>query len=399
MIYLTYGRNLQNELIHISEAARGAQAGLHCPFCGSPLVAKKGPVVIWHFAHAAGESCRQSGATDLIPSYEGYFVYGLTPAQRLTLASVFEAQRTERSTFFDASEFHPATRAALAEKGFLRLIYTPSGLGPYGRRPIARLTTKAQAFAAQLTLAQFADFMAAEYRQACTRLAAPADADEAMAAQLLAVEIERVRATSLYFLRIEAEGENARFVFYKIGITARPLAERVAEITAWLAAHFDKLAVEPLYYLPGLPFVEGYFKAKYATVGLPIGPATEYFEWDDIGPILAEFEVLAARQVDLEPEGRPAGNMPTRLRFRAYFEGIDRIPNDFTGRLEPWALLVDVINLDAGGARFADWLHLAYGKQFEALGHLRPDDIIEFNAAIAGSTLKQPTKFEVKKDD
>jgi hypothetical protein len=96
MIYLTYGRDLSSNLIHISEAARGAQAGLRCPFCGSPLVAKKGPEVIWHFAHAADESCRQSGAADLIPSYEGYFVYGLTPAQRLTLASVFEAQRTER---------------------------------------------------------------------------------------------------------------------------------------------------------------------------------------------------------------------------------------------------------------------------------------------------------------
>jgi hypothetical protein len=145
--------------------------------------------------------------------------------------------------------------------------------------------------------------------------------------------------------------------------------------------------------------VEGYFKAKYATVGLPIGPATEYFEWDDVGPILAEFEALAARRFDLEPEGRPAGDLPARLRFRAYFEGIDRIPNDFTGRLEPWALLVDVINLDAGGELFADWLHLAYGKQFEDLGHLRPGDIIEFNAAIEGSTLKRPTKFGVKKDD
>jgi hypothetical protein len=71
---------------------------------------------------------------------------------------------------------------------------------------------------------------------------------------------------------------------------------------------------------------------------------------------------------------------------------VDKILNNYTGYYEPFVLLVDVVNLDA------DWLHMAYGKQLEALG-AHPGDMIEFNAAIDSDQLKRPTKFELRKDD
>ena len=71
----------------------------------------------------------------------------------------------------------------------------------------------------------------------------------------------------------------------------------------------------------------------------------------------------------------------------------ERLANNYNNFLQPFALLVDIVNLDAGGERFADWQYFAYGKQLEALGILRSGDQIEFNAAIDGDELKRPTRL------
>jgi hypothetical protein len=101
MAFLTYGRNSQDDLVHISEVERGGGIGLFCPFCSRPLVARKGRVVAPHFAHTAGGSCRPSRVTaELIPSFEGYFIYGLSAAQRQALAVALVVRQ---GGFFDTS--------------------------------------------------------------------------------------------------------------------------------------------------------------------------------------------------------------------------------------------------------------------------------------------------------
>jgi Competence protein CoiA-like family len=44
-----------SQLIHIDDVARGLACGCCCPECGRPLVAKKGEVLMHHFAHAADD--------------------------------------------------------------------------------------------------------------------------------------------------------------------------------------------------------------------------------------------------------------------------------------------------------------------------------------------------------
>lgn len=52
-------------LIHISEASRGASCGCHCVVCGEPLVARKGQIREHHFAHFGGGGCIGAGETIL----------------------------------------------------------------------------------------------------------------------------------------------------------------------------------------------------------------------------------------------------------------------------------------------------------------------------------------------
>lgn len=52
-------------LTHIDSVARGLKCGCVCPACGEPLVAKKGAVMMHHFAHHNGQSCAYGYETSL----------------------------------------------------------------------------------------------------------------------------------------------------------------------------------------------------------------------------------------------------------------------------------------------------------------------------------------------
>jgi hypothetical protein len=118
-------------------------------FLVGPLVAREGRGVAPHFPHTASGPCRPSRVnTDLIPSFEGYFIYGLSAAQRKALGS-------HQGGFFDASVAGRTTLETLARKNYLKLIQTPSEIIRRSK-PIAQLTTKAFGFDCRLPLAETA---------------------------------------------------------------------------------------------------------------------------------------------------------------------------------------------------------------------------------------------------
>src|SRR5262245_27287134 len=116
-MFLTYGRDGRDNLIHISEAERGDACGLFCPFCRGPLTARKGDIVAHHFAHR-GESCRPASADadDFIPSYEGYFILGLTKPQRQALHRLITEYGHKP---FLGDRINAATFKSLGHKGFI----------------------------------------------------------------------------------------------------------------------------------------------------------------------------------------------------------------------------------------------------------------------------------------
>jgi hypothetical protein len=64
MEYLKYGL-LNDGLVHINEVARGLACNCVCPFCKSPLIAKKGQNKAYHFAHYRLSDCNHGTETAL----------------------------------------------------------------------------------------------------------------------------------------------------------------------------------------------------------------------------------------------------------------------------------------------------------------------------------------------
>lgn len=52
-------------LVSIRQVPSGLQPDCRCPACGSPLIAKKGPIRQHHFAHVSGNSCESAAETAL----------------------------------------------------------------------------------------------------------------------------------------------------------------------------------------------------------------------------------------------------------------------------------------------------------------------------------------------
>lgn len=266
-MFLTYGRSDQGQLVHIAEAKSGRACGLNCPFCGGPLVARKGRILAHHFGHRQ-TTCRPqvAGEEDLIPSYEGFYLMGLTRVQQRTLHQLIEAHGPRP---FLAADLPAVTRKALVEKGCLSLWEQP---GRFERLEMAgRLTAKGLAFGGGLTLLEFARLMQAAFERAEARLDDETDEPLAGAArEMLARELERLRQTSLYFLEIET----GQGTLHKIGLTSRRLPERLAEIGQFVSSQTTLRQITPLYRLEGVAYVEGYFKAKYHDYRHPLGQAT-----------------------------------------------------------------------------------------------------------------------------
>jgi hypothetical protein len=65
-IQLIYGKPPPpGRLVHVDDAPRGGNCGLACPTCNGDLVAKKGEIRSWHFAHMNGIECVGAAETAL----------------------------------------------------------------------------------------------------------------------------------------------------------------------------------------------------------------------------------------------------------------------------------------------------------------------------------------------
>lgn len=386
-MFLTYGRDASDTLIHISDAPSGNACNLVCPFCAMPLTARKGDIMGHHFAHQH-DSCRSVWAsTDtFIPSYEGYYLMGLSKHQQRATHEI--AQQYGWHSFY-ADEINQMRLQSLIAQNMLALVrYQPDERERM--RDVAQLTDKAKAFLCQFSLTEFTQFMRAEIERSRQRLAAETDPEYQVALAMLENEIHRLNHTTLYFLRIET----TQGCLHKIGITIRPIEQRLSEIRDDLQRQQrEVIQITPLYQLIGVAYIEGYFKAKYAAQQVEMGAATEYFTLDDMVAIISELDELQQAVNAGFPEAVRVEHSGDRPRFRATFERYHRRENPFAPRgRDHVVMLVDITTL-ATGECVADWQYFIRGKGFDALGTLQKGDVLEFTGVVEQGKVKRPAKL------
>jgi hypothetical protein len=105
--------------------------------------------------------------------------------------------------------------------------------------------------------------------------------------------MQRILQTTLYFIEVRTD----EGVLHKIGVTTRPIEQRLAEIRLDLVTHFGAVEVVPLGTWAHRGNVELYFKHRYRQFQRPIGSLTEYFAFDDVKCVLRDLRRMKPKEL------------------------------------------------------------------------------------------------------
>ncbi|MBD0347307.1 MAG: GIY-YIG nuclease family protein, partial [Coleofasciculus sp. Co-bin14] len=94
-----------------------------------------------------------------------------------------------------------------------------------------------------------------------------------------------------YFLEIRA----GRKTLHKIGVTKRPIEERVIEVQRDLATHYKQIEIKVMGTWNHRGNVELYFKHRYKDFNYRIGKLTEYFKFNDLELVLRDLHQMKSK--------------------------------------------------------------------------------------------------------
>ncbi|KAB8139733.1 GIY-YIG nuclease family protein [Chloroflexia bacterium SDU3-3] len=297
-MWLTYGLAADGALVEIDAVVRG-KTDLGCPYCGAPLIAKKGQIKQPHFAHA-GETCRAANRDDSsVPTLPLYQFFGVD----VTAKELDMLRRFSGGGSISMPEVGHLVERGLAT--FNRFTYRHE-LTKRGKIPVGQLSL--QLFCAEqeprivARLAELEDGVANDY----ARQSALLD-EHLMDLRLYRAHLRRILSTTLYLFQITLPTG----VIHKIGVTTRPVAERMAEVALELqrvtGAHVPVSLVDAW---PHRGNVEWYFKHRYAAHRHPLGTLTEYFAFPDLKAVLRDLRRMPPKTfTEIEREvlaGEPA---------------------------------------------------------------------------------------------
>ncbi len=328
-MWLAYGLNTKEEIIHVSEVKRGKSA-LACPYCGGLLTAKKGRVKAHHFAHTS-KTCKTAGSYDfyditqeVFPVEMGLYAYAIRRKQEMEtqyidwqqeLAALTESVAAANAEISEAKQLltdastpykngkRPKNREknrvilmqleyflrtanadlphlyAVRHSTFKTYVRVTSENWQNSRVPVSvehklRYRTHELWQYERYEHMRFVPERLAnlyvilpEYWQNKSRLSQRQD-DLASFER----EQERFQQFTLYFLEIQAPEET----YYKIGITGRTVDDRLKEVEQD-ARKLGKVEISIKHQVKGYAFLETFFKHKYADYRIDFDTHTEYF--------------------------------------------------------------------------------------------------------------------------
>ncbi len=296
-MWLKFGLSSAGELVPVDEAAQG-KTRLTCLYCGGPLTARKGTVKQHHFAHTS-ETCQpvvhriKTKAFPSLPLYDNFLIQ--LKGEELERLKILwcEYGRECRPIPKDLTEFRWILKGLMigekpsghssAYRNFCK--FTNLGRIPVGALPLGRFN--------QVQEPMLLEELDKLERSAGVAIATGlSDMDERRAdLEIYRAQLRRILLNSLYFLEVRADGET----FHKIGITTRPIEQRIKEVERDMRSHFSDVTVDLFRLWPHRGNVELYFKFRYQRFNFPIGTLTEYFRFPKVETVMRDLTGMEAK--------------------------------------------------------------------------------------------------------
>jgi hypothetical protein len=279
MSWLKYGVSADNLLVAVEDVCSGS-TNLLCPYCRGVLTAKKGRIKAHHFAHT-NETCREvqqrkNRNLPTLPLYDQFNIFlsgkELEHLQKLwwrygcnnrkishsnVLPAFLREELLEYNDFMGRNGGYQFTKLGKIPVGALSLMLFNSVQEPL-------LLEK---------LEELEDATELSYDSN-----SPLPTERLSDLRIYRASLQKILLNNLYYLKAIADGQT----FYKIGVTRRPIKERVVEVEQDLRSHFGvPFRVEVLGTWTHRGNVEKYFKYRYARFNYPIGSLTEYYKFND----------------------------------------------------------------------------------------------------------------------
>ncbi len=291
-MWLKYGVNADNALVSVEDVPSG-KTNLTCLYCGGGLTAKKGKIKEHHFAHT-GESCYPVAKKQIptLPLYDNFNIE-LSGKELEELKVFWKNYGVSNDEICVKPSFKLILSKLLTwnERGFYE--FTDLGKIPVGALSL-ELFNEVQE---PLLLDKLLKLEGAAER---ARIINSRHVTERIAdLRIYRAQYKRILEHKLYFLEIKAD----RKVLHKIGITRRPIEERVAEVQRDLITHYKSVEIQVLATWEHRGNVELYFKHRYKDFNYRIGKLTEYFKFDDIELVLENLHRMKPKvleQVELD---------------------------------------------------------------------------------------------------
>lgn len=309
-VWLQYGLSKDNALVYVDEVASGRTA-LRCPYCTGPLTAKKGKKIAHHFAHTE-QTCAAVGDRKDLPLLPLYTTFAFDLGR-----GALEELLVLWQEYGSAGHAAPEPRqSSLIDFEYLRFNRFMGRGGGY------EFTKKGKVPVGGLSIPLFADLQQQHMIERLHQIEDRADdylyysqnslflTDDKFCSlsfpqalsdyRLYRAQLKRLLSQHLYYLKIEAAGA----CYYKIGVTARPIEDRLAEIWTELGRYISVLDITVLGLWQHCGRVEHYFKHRFREQNQPIGPLTEYFRFDpgQAKKVLRELRRLKSKQSLSEEE-------------------------------------------------------------------------------------------------
>jgi uncharacterized C2H2 Zn-finger protein len=271
-MWLKFG--LDNEELVCIEDVPSGKTFLKCPYCGQGLTAKKGKVKEHHFAHNQ-ETCRPVAKREFptLPLYENFNVH--LSGKDLEKLKLLWKEYGSQNLFISPD----LVTVGLIKTGLLhKNVYTfpPTyeftnlGKIPVGALELALFNEVQEPLIMKNLLKLELALEHALHKNAPDLQYRLADLN------LYRTQLQRILSRTLYFLEIQTNQET----LYKIGVTQRPLEERIAEIKVDLLKHYQTSAIQVLGTWKHRGNVELYFKHRYRDFNYPIKNLTEYYKFN-----------------------------------------------------------------------------------------------------------------------